>query len=405
MVGSGSLSQVTNIAAARRVEHVRYAIRDIAVLADELVREGKQIIPLNIGDPLAFDFRTPTHLVEAVTKAMRDGKNGYAPSLGLPEALEAIRAQAEHQNIRNIQSVFVTYGVSEAAGICLEALLNRAENVLVPCPDYPLYSAILTRLEAEANFYRLDEHHGWEPDLKDLEDRIDAKTRAIVVINPNNPTGAVYSLRTLEAIVEIARRHRLLLIADEIYDKLILDGEPHHPVASLAPDLPVVTLNGLSKAYLVPGWRVGWVVVSGPAEAARGYVECLHKLVRARLSANFPMQFAIRPALDGPQDHLSDTLAKLRRRRDFTVEWCRSIPGADCVPPRGAFYAFPRFPVTGRDEAFVRELLREKQVMIVHGSGFGMDQEAAYFRIVFLPTEVALREAYQRIGAFLAERR
>lgn len=386
------------------MEYVRYAIRDIMVLADELVREGKQIIPLNIGDPVAFDFRTPLHLVEAVTRAMCDGKNGYAPSLGLPEALEAIRAESERKSITNIQTAFVTYGVSEAADICLAGLLNRGENVLVPCPDYPLYSAILAKLEAGANFYSLDESHGWEPNLEDIESRVNAKTRALVVINPNNPTGAVYSRPTLESMVEIARRHRLLLIADEIYDKLILDGEPHYPVAALAPDLPVVTLGGLSKAYVVPGWRVGWAVVSGPGEATHGYVECLHKLVRARLSANFPMQFAIRPALEGPQDHLREVIVKLRARRDLTLQWARSTPGIECVTPRGAFYAFPKFAIEENDEMFARQLLRQKQVMIVHGSGFGMGEEAAHFRIVFLPDESTLREAYRRIGDFLAER-
>ncbi|HEX5481554.1 MAG TPA: aminotransferase class I/II-fold pyridoxal phosphate-dependent enzyme [Terriglobia bacterium] len=403
MALAGDISRVPEVLAAERVEHVRYAIRDIAVEAERLIREGKEIIPLHIGDPLNFDFRTPPHLVEAVIRAIHDGKNGYAPSLGLGEALDAIRAEAGRKEIQNVQSAFVTYGVSEAADICLTALVNRGENVLVPCPDYPLYSAILTKLEARVNFYRLDESQGWEPDLEDLARKIDAKTRALIIINPNNPTGAVYSRETLEKLAEFARQHRLVIITDEIYDKLILDGDPHYALASLAPDLPVVTLKGLSKVYLVPGWRVGWAVVSGPETVTRDYIENLHKLVRARLSANFPMQFAIRPALEGPQDHLREVVEKLRARRDLTIRWAKSTPGVHCAPPRGAFYAFPRFEISGSDEAFARQLLREKQVLIVHGSGFGMDEGNPHFRIVFLADEARLEKAYGAIGEFLQE--
>ena len=208
------ISRVREVLAAARLEHVHYAIRDIAVAAEQLAREGKEILPLNIGDPLKFDFRTPPHLVEAVVRAMRDGRDGYAPSQGIDEALEAIRAQAERKGISRVQSVFVTQGVSEAVDLCLTALVNPGENVLTPSPEYPLYSAVLAKLEAEPNAYALDEDSGWEPDLGDLEARINPRTRAIVVINPNNPTGAVYSRKTLGAIAEFARRHGLVVIAD-----------------------------------------------------------------------------------------------------------------------------------------------------------------------------------------------
>ncbi|MGH9470923.1 MAG: aminotransferase class I/II-fold pyridoxal phosphate-dependent enzyme [Terriglobia bacterium] len=391
-----------DVLAAQRLEGVRYAIRDIAVVGERLAREGKRIIPLNIGDPLAFDFSTPPHLVEAVAKALHDGRNGYAPSAGLPEALEAIRAESERQGISNVRTVVVTYGVSEAADVCLTALVNPGDNVLAPCPDYPLYSALLAKLEAGINFYRLEETNGWEPDAEDVERRVNTRTRALLIIHPNNPTGAVYSRRTLEALAEVARRHRLLVIADEIYSKLVLDGEAAAPFATLAPDLPVATLNGISKAYLAPGWRVGWVTLSGPAGALDAYAEGLHKLLRARLSANLPMQYAIRPALEGPQDHLLETRARLRARRDATMEWAQATPGVECVPPRGAFYAFPKFQIRGGDEAFARQLLLEKQVMIVHGTGFGMPEASTYFRIVFLPGEPLLRESYQRIADFLS---
>src|SRR5208337_2446486 len=205
-----------------------------------------------------------------------------APSLGIPEAIEAIRAEAERKGIRNIQTVFLTAGVSEALDICLTALVNAGENVLTPSPEYPLYSAVLAKLGAQPNAYLLDESNDWEPDLEDIARKINSGTRAIVVSNPNNPTGAVYSRATLERIAELARRHGLVIFADEIYDKMILDGEPHTSLATLAPDVPVVTFNGLSKAYLVPGWRVGWGVASGNAAALKPYVEGVHKLLRAR---------------------------------------------------------------------------------------------------------------------------
>jgi len=402
-MSSTPIQQAHEVVAALRLEQVRYAIRDIAVVAEQLAREGKKILPLNIGDPLKFDFRTPPHIVESVVKAMHDGHNGYAPSLGIDQAIEAVRAEAERKGILNIRSVFINQGVSEAVDLCLTALVNPGENVLTPSPEYPLYSAVLAKLDAELNAYSLEEGNDWQPDLGDLEGRITPRTRGIVVINPNNPTGAVYPRRILEALVDLARRHNLVMFADEIYDKLVLDGEPHVPLASLAPDVPVVTFNGLSKAYLVPGWRVGWTVVSGPAPMVKSYVEGIHKLLRARLSANCPEQYAVRPALEGPQEHLAEVIAKLRSRRDLTMTFCRSTPRLSCVEPRGAFYAFPRLHIGEGDEDFVRRLLMEKQVLVVHGSGFGQAPGTRHFRIVFLPDEITLNRAYQEVAAFLGK--
>jgi alanine-synthesizing transaminase len=402
---AGATKIIQQVRAATRVAQVRYAIRDLAVLADEVARQGKEILPLNIGDPLEFDFRTPPHLVEAVVKAMRDGLDGYAPSLGVPEAVAAARAEAERKGIRNIQSVFMTAGVSEAVDVCLAALLDPGENVLTPSPEYPLYSAVLAKIGAPLNCYLLDEANGWEPDLEHLSSRIFSGTRALVVINPNNPTGGVYSRKTLEAIVELARQNNLLIFADEIYEKLILDGDrPHTSIAALAPDIPVVTFNGLSKAYLAPGWRVGWTVVSGPAVALQPYVEGVHKLLRARLCSNHPQQYAVRPALEGPQGHLVEVRRKLRLRRDLTVQWCNTTPRISCVKPLGAFYAFPRLEIPESDEDFVRHLLLEKQVFVVHGSGFGESPETRHFRIVFLPDEATLQRAYAAIAEFIRER-
>lgn len=397
-------THIREIVAATRLEHVRYAIRDLAVVAEQMEREGKRVLPLNIGDPLQYDFRTPPHLIHAVAKAMHEGKNGYAPSLGIGEALEAIRAEAERKGIRNVQSVFVTQGVSEGVDICLAALVNPGENVVTPSPEYPLYSAVLAKLGAEPNNYALDESAEWQPDLDNLAGRITSRTRGIVVINPNNPTGALYSRRTLEAVADLARRHNLVIFADEIYDKLILDGEPHISIAALAPDVPVVTFGGLSKDYLVPGWRVGWGIVSGEAAATKPYVEAIHKLLRARLSANHPEQYAIRPALEGPQDHVAGVAKRLRARRDLTFQWANSTPRMSCVKPLGAFYAFPRLEIEEGDEEFVRELLVKKQVLVVHGSGFGQAPGTRHFRTVFLPDETTLARAYQMIAEFIEER-
>lgn len=400
---SKPVKHLHEVAAATRLDRVHYAIRDMAVLAEQLALQGVQVLPLNIGDPLKFDFRTPPHLIEAVERAMRDGKNGYAPSLGVPEALEAVRAEAERKGIRNIQSVFITQGTSEAVDVCLTALVNPGESVLTPRPEYPLYSAILAKIGAQPNDYSLEEENDWQPDLEQIASRVFAGTRGIVVSNPNNPTGAVYSRRTIEAIVEIAREHNLVIFADEIYDKLILDGGPHTSIAALAPDVPVVTLNGISKAYLAPGWRLGWAVVSGDPHALKPYVEGIHKLLRARLSANHPEQFAIRPALEGSQAHLAEFVRKLRSRRDLTVHWANSTPQVSCIAPCGAFYAFPKLDIETSDEDFAKQLLMEKHVLVVHGSGFGQAPGTQHLRIVFLPDEATLTKAYAAIGEFLQE--
>lgn len=400
---SSTLPRPHEILAAARLEHVRYAIRDLAVLAEDLTRQGKQILPLNIGDPVIFDFPTPPHLIEAAVRAMRDGHNGYAPSIGEPKALEAIRAEAERKGIRNIQSVFVTEGVSEAVDIVLTALLEPQENILTPLPDYPLYDAVLAKLSAHTNPYSLDESNDWQPDVDHLESLITKETRGLVVINPNNPTGAVYSRTTLEKIVEVARRHNLVIFSDEIYARLILDDEPHISIASLAPDVPVVTFGGLSKEYLAPGWRVAWGIVSGDPAVVTPYVQGIHKLLRARLSANHPLQFAIPAALEGPQDHLHEAVSKLRRRRDLVMDWSSKTPRVSCVSPRGAFYAFPRLDIPESDDAFVRGLLAEQHVLTVNGGGFGQAPGTSHIRIVFLPPEAILEQALAKIRVYLEE--
>jgi alanine-synthesizing transaminase len=336
---------------------------------------------------------------------MRDGFNGYGDSLGERSAVAAIRARAEANGFQHIRGIMVGFGSGEVIDHCLTALLNPGDNVLTPCPDYPLYGAVLGKLSAEPNPYFLSEENNWQPDLEDIASRINPRTKAILLINPNNPTGAIYSRATLEGIAELARRHNLLILADEIYDQLIIDRECEHiSIAALAPDVPVITFNGLSKAYLVPGWRIGWAVATGPAESLSEYLEAVYKLLRARLSAPHPFMHAIAPALNGPQDHLAVVRDKLRRRRDITVEWAARTPRVSLTAPKGAFYAFPKLDIPEDDKQFVTELVQQQHVLCVHGSGFGQKPGTHHMRIVFLPPEELLHQAYAKITEFITQR-
>jgi alanine-synthesizing transaminase len=373
--------------------------------ADEVAREGHKILYLNIGDPCKFDFPTPPHMIDAVHKAMRDGHNSYGESLGIKPAVDAIRRQAEANGFKDIQSIFVGYGSGEVIDSCLTALLNPGDNVLTPSPEYPLYGAVLAKLDAAPNAYDLDESNGWEPDLADLERKINPRTKAILLINPSNPTGAVMSRKTLEHVLELSRRHNLLILADEIYDKLIFDPEEKHiSIATLAQDVPIITFNGLSKAYLVPGWRIGWAIATGPRESLHHYLEAVHRLLRARLSAPHPFQHAISHALEGPQDHIPVMLEKLRRRAQITVDWAKRTPRVNLVAPKGAFYAHPSLDIPEDDLTFVTDLLKQKHVLVVHGSGFGQKPGTRHMRIVFLPQDEVLNAAYEKITDFMAER-
>src|SRR6202166_4172043 len=398
------ITQPREITAASRLDNVRYAIRDLACVADEVIQQGHKVLSLNVGDPLNFDFETPPHIIEAAYKAMRNGKNGYGASPGSPGALEAIRDEAMRKGILTVRDVFVTSGVSETVDLCISALVNPGEDILTPKPDYPLYSAVLCKLGIGLNAYDLNEDDAWQPELADIERKLTPPTRGIVLINHNNPTDSLWPRPMLEQVAEPARRHNLIVFSDEIYDKLILDGTPHIAFASLAPDVPCVTFGGMSKNYLVPGWRIGWGIVSGDAAAMKPYTEGIHRLLRARVCANHPEQYAIQAALEGPQDHLIEVQRKLRSRRDLTQKWCETTPRISCVAPRGAFYAYPRIDTPQSDEVFVKELIREKHVMVVHGSGFGQKPGTKHFRIVFLPDEKTLAKAYGAIAELMRER-
>jgi alanine-synthesizing transaminase len=385
---------------AERIGRLKYAIRNIASAALALEAEGRQVLYLNIGDPLLYDFETPAELVEAVARAMREGKNYYAPSYGLPQAREAIAASLEREGVEVAPgNVFVTTGASEGIEVAMTAMLEPGDNVLTPVPGYPLYSAILTKLHADERGYRLDPFRGWRPDLEHAESLIDSRTRAIVVINPNNPTGAVWERDALEAVVELARRRKLVILADEVYHTLTY-GERPPRLAAIAGDVPVIAFDSLSKSYLATGWRLGWMSLHGDGlhAAVKGAI-C--RLLDARLCSPTPSQFAIPVAVAGERTHLRPALAKLQERRDALMRGLWGIPGVYCNCPEGAFYAMAKFDGIGEatDEDFVLDVLNSTGILVVHGSGFGLPPRDGFFRIVYLPPVPVIEQACRGLAS------
>lgn len=386
---------------ARHVRDIKYAIRDIVVKAHELEAQGKDIIYMNTGDPPVYEFDTPQHIKD-VLKAKIDERLSatYANSIGILEAREAVAKEYGGTT----DDVVITAGVSEGINIAIAALVNPGENVLVPNPGYPLYKAALTLFHGNVNEYLLREKD-WQPDVSTMVP--DEKTRAIVVINPNNPTGAVYTEEALRQIIDVARRHKLILFADEIYDKLLLDKHTHIRLHELA-DVPVVCFGGLSKNYIMPGYRVGWIYFHDPHNEITAYKESVKQLCRSRLSAPHLQQHAIKAALEGNHDFLEPLLSSTRQKRDFTVRELNSIDGMHCATPHGAFYAFPRIelPPAVTDKEYVEGLLKEEGVVVVYGSGFGAAEREhdgkryGYFRIVYLADMPRLQEAYTRIRRY-----
>ncbi len=388
---------------AVRTENITYAVRDIVVLANEVAKSGKEMLYLNIGDPNLYDFAPPREMIEATYKAMLENKNGYSPSSGIKPALDAIEREAERKGIKNIQDIFVTTGASEAIELALTALVNEGENVLTPTPGYPLYTAISSKLQMMENPYYLDEENGWQPDVEDIKSKINDKTKAIIIINPNNPTGSIASYDTLKELVDLAVENDLVIFADEIYDKLLFDDNKLVSIASINPDASVITFGGLSKNYMVPGFRIGWGIVSGQKAILEDYIEAINKMLRARLSANHPEQYGIPVALDGDQSHLTIALEKLTRRRDMTVQMLNAVPGISCVKPEGSFYAFPKIDIRNEDSLFVSELIKATGVVVVPGSGFGQKPDTKHFRVVFLPQDDVLEKAYKNIEDFFEQ--
>ncbi|WP_424644642.1 pyridoxal phosphate-dependent aminotransferase [Embleya sp. AB8] len=379
--------------------------------AKRLEDEGHRILKLNIGNPAPFGFEAPDEILHDMIRNL-PAAQGYSDSKGV---LSARRAVVQHYQTRGIEGVdvddvYLGNGVSELIVMALQALLNNGDEVLVPMPDYPLWTAAVSLSGGTPVHYLCDESADWYPDLDDIAARITDRTRAIVVINPNNPTGSVYPQPVLEGIVELARRHGLLLLADEIYDKILYDDAVHVPLASLAPDLLCLTFNGLSKAYRVAGFRSGWLLLSGPKRHAASYIEGLNILANMRLCANVPSQHAIATALGGYQS-INDLIlpgGRLHAQRDAAYEALTAIPGVTCVKPKGALYAFPRIdPEVCKivdDEKFVLDLLQSQRILVVQGTGFNWHQPD-HFRVVTLPQVDDLTDAITRIGEFIGSYR
>ena len=393
-----------SIPVARRIGGFVYAIRNIVSEARKVEAAGTRVRYLNIGDPVAFGFRPPPHLMEAVERAMRDNQNGYTPSPGILPAREAVAADFTSRGVPMTPGrVVLTAGTSEGIELALGALVDPGDEVLVPVPTYPLYTAVLAKLDARARFYRTDPARGWAADLDHIRSLISPKTRALVMIDPNNPTGAVYSREVRQALVEMATRHNIVLLADEVYGDLAYAGAVP-PVAALDPAAPIISFSSLSKGYLAPGWRAGWMAV-GSSDRLDAPLAAILKLADGRLCSNGPMQHAITAALTGDRSHLVGLRAALEERAKVTTEALNAIEGVTCVPPRAAFYAMPRvaLPPGRTDEDYVLALLRTTGVLCVYGSGFGLPKADGCMRIVFLALPDELRSIYADIASFTCD--
>jgi aspartate/methionine/tyrosine aminotransferase len=389
---------------ASRVNRFSYAIRNIAVEAKAVEARGTRVRYLNIGDPVAFGFKTPDHLVETAVRAMRDGRNGYLPSTGIPEAREAVAADYSRRGMAlSPDRVLITTGTSEGIELALNALIDEGDEVLVPCPTYPLYTAVLAKIGASPAYYRTAPARDWLPDLDHIRSLITPRTRALVIIDPNNPTGAVYPPAVRRAVLELAERHELTILADEVYGDLGFDGAVP-PLGALDPDAPVISFSSLSKAYLAPGWRAGWLAVASTPRLD-DVLAALRKLADGRLCSPGPMQYAVAAALEGDRSHQAAFRSALAERGRLTTERLNAIPGMRCVAPRAAFYAMPAvsLPPDTTDEDYILALLRETGVLCVYGSGFGMPADQGYFRIVFLASPGELERVYTDIDAFTRE--
>jgi alanine-synthesizing transaminase len=393
---------------SNKLANVCYDIRGpVLQRARQMEEEGQRIIKLNIGNPGVFGLDVPEEMMQDVMRNM--SKAGvYTDSKGLFEPRKSIMHYTQSKHIAGVtvDDIIIGNGVSELIVMAMQGLLNNGDQVLVPMPDYPLWTAAVTLAGGTARHYLCDEATGWLPDLKDMEAKVTANTRGIVVINPNNPTGALYPRETLEGVIEIARRHKLVIFADEIYDKVLFDGNEHTSIASLADDVLFVTFNGLSKNYRACGYRAGWMILSGEKKHASDFIEGLNMLASMRLCANVPGQLAIQTALGGYQS-IEDLVApegRLCKQRDIAYELLIAIPGVTCVKPKAAMYLFPKldpkiYPIKD-DQQFILDLLLEEKVLLVQGTGFNWPTPD-HFRVVFLPNVDDLTEAIGRIARFL----
>lgn len=395
-----------------KLHQVCYDIRGpVLEEAKRLEEEGQRILKLNIGNPAPFGLEAPEEIVQDVMRNLHNAQ-GYSDSKGLYSARKAVMQDCQKKGIANveIEDIYLGNGVSELIVMALQALLNDSDEVLIPAPDYPLWTAAARLAGGKAVHYICDEESDWFPDIADIKNKITAKTKAIVIINPNNPTGALYSKELLEEIIELARKHNLVIFADEIYDRILYDEEQHTAIASLADDVVFCTFNGLSKAYRAAGFRSGWLVISGAKHLTKDYEEGLNMLASMRLCANVPAQLAIQTALGGYQS-INDLVrpgGRLLAQRDLVHEMLSQIPGVSCVKPKGALYAFPKLDPKKfnihDDEKFVLDLLRQEKILVVHGTAFNW-VKPDHFRIVTLPRVDDLEEAITRIDRFLSRYR
>jgi alanine-synthesizing transaminase len=394
---------------SHKLDNVLYDVR--GPVADEAARmeaAGTHILKLNIGNPAPFGFRTPDEVVYDMSQQLPDTE-GYSPSKGLFSARKAIMQYAQLKNLPNvsIDDIYTGNGVSELINLSLSALVDNGDEVLVPSPDYPLWTACVNLAGGTAVHYTCDEESEWYPDIEDMRSKITDRTKAIVIINPNNPTGALYPKEILEQIVEIAREHQLMIFSDEIYDRLVMDGLEHVSIASLAPDLFCVTFSGLSKSHMIAGWRVGWMILSGNKRIARDYIEGLNMLANMRMCSNVPAQSIVQTALGGHQS-VRDYLVpggRVRDQRDLVYDMLNEIPGITAVKPKAAFYIFPKIDVKRfnihSDEQFALDLLHDKHILISHGGAFNW-QRPDHFRVVYLPRMGMLRETIGELSDFFS---
>ena len=392
-----------------KLDNVLYDVRGPVVdEANRMEEMGTHILKLNIGNPAPFGFRTPDEVVYDMARQLPECE-GYSNSKGLYSARKAIMQYAQNKLIPNvgIEDIYTGNGVSELINLCMQALLNDGDEILIPSPDYPLWTACATLSGGKPVHYICDEQSDWFPDMDDIRSKISCKTKAIVIINPNNPTGALYPREVLQEIVDIAREHQLMIFSDEIYDRLVMDGLEHVSIASMCPDLFCVTFSGLSKSHMIAGYRAGWMILSGNLRCAKGYIEGINMLSNMRLCSNVPAQSIIQTALGGHQSVKGYVVpgGRIYEQREYVYERLNAIDGVSAVKPKAAFYIFPKidtakFNITD-DEQFALDLLREQKLLVVQGSGFNW-HEPDHFRVVYLPRIEVLKEAMDKLEAFLA---
>lgn len=392
-----------------KLDNVLYDVRGPVVdEAERMEESGTQILKLNIGNPAPFGFRTPDEVIYDMRRQLTECE-GYSPAKGLFSARKAIMQYAQLKKIPNVsmEDIYTGNGVSELINICMSALLDDGDEILIPSPDYPLWTACATLAGGKAVHYLCDEQAEWYPDMNDIRKKITDRTKGIVLINPNNPTGALYPREVLQEIVNIAREHQLIIFSDEIYDRLVMDGEEHVSIASLAPDLFCVTFSGLSKSHMIAGFRIGWMILSGNKNMAKDYIEGLKMLSNMRLCSNVPAQSIVQTALGGHQSVNGYVVpgGRIYEQREYVYNAITDIPGITCVKPKAAFYMFPkidvkRFNITD-DEKFALDLLRDKKILLVHGGGFNW-QQPDHFRVVYLPRIEVLKEAIEKMTDFFS---